>query len=64
MQNHTHPFSYAGPIAAYQPLGSGNQSCYRDTINSVTGGVNSGRVTTENVTRGKRKGAKYIIKVL
>ena len=64
MQEHTHKFSYTGAVSAYQPVTSGNQSAYAYSYNDVTGGLHSGRNTTEGVTRGKRKGVVYLIKVL
>ena len=64
MQEHTHKFTYTGAVSAYTPAGGGNQSAYAYSFNAVTQGLHNGRITSEEVTRGKRKGAKFIIKVL
>lgn len=64
METHSHVFSYTGAVAAYRPLDSGNQSSYPFNYNSATGSLYKGRTTAEDVTRGKRKGVQYIIKVL
>lgn len=64
MQEHTHKFSYIGAYSGYRPYDSGNQSAFPYTYNDNTGGLYQGRITAEGVTRGKRKGVKYIIKVL
>jgi len=64
MEEHTHKFSYTGAVSAYTPAGSGNQSAYAYTFNATTQGLVSGRITAEGVTRGKRKGVNYLIKVM
>lgn len=56
MQSHTHP--YTGSWAAF---GSGSTGAWIQLNQSYTGNP-TGR--HGNTTRGKRKGVKYIIKVL
>lgn len=56
MQSHTH--SYTGSWASF---GSGSTGALIQLNQSSTGGP-TGR--SGNTTRGKRKGVKYIIKVL
>ena len=53
-----------GAVTAYKPLDAGSQSTYASTLTGYTGGLYQGRITTEGVTRGKRKGVNYLIKVL
>ena len=62
LQKHTHETSLA------YGTDSGDSACLfnRNVIRAIsyTSSNNNGRTSIENVTRGKRKGVKYCIKVL